>query len=211
LAQGIVTTIVTGVRVAGKSGKAGAAVTTSSTIDMAFTRLGLSTRLLLSPTIDTSYIPLFAIRHLSTSRRTLQAQPVHNHNHDSASHVKSPRLGTGVYSARDEPGKYVNPYEGGPSALEKAAHLFFFTEIVRGWFIMTTSFHISHSTTRHVASLGAIFPSPIHNHVSFRKGSSFTSLPWRACTSSLSEWRRALHRFVYALLRYFLLVDSCYL
>ncbi|KAH9977653.1 NADH-quinone oxidoreductase [Lactifluus volemus] len=107
---------------------------------MAFTRLGLSTRLLLSPTIDTPYIPLFAIRHLSTSRRTLQAQPVHNHNHDSASHVKSPRLGTGVYSARDEPGKFVNPYEGGPSALEKAAHLFFFTEIVRGMWLVLEQF-----------------------------------------------------------------------
>jgi hypothetical protein len=180
---------------------------------MAFTRLGLSTRLLLSPTIDTPYIPLFAIRHLSTSRRTLQAQPVHNHNHDSASHVKSPRLGTGVYSARDEPGKYVNPYEGGPSALEKAAHLFFFTEIVRGSFIMTISLVSEYFSLycRHVASLGAIFPSPIHNHVSFRKRSSFTSLPWRACTSSLSEWRRALHWFVYALLRYFMVVDWCYL
>lgn len=27
---------------------------------------------------------------------------------------------------------YVNPYKGGPSALEKAVHLFFFTEIIRG-------------------------------------------------------------------------------
>lgn len=27
---------------------------------------------------------------------------------------------------------YVNPYKNGPSALDKAAQLFFFTEIVRG-------------------------------------------------------------------------------
>ena len=41
---------------------------------------------------------------------------------------------------------------------------------------------------RHVASLGTILPSPIHNHVSFREGSSLPSLPWRARASSLSEW-----------------------
>jgi NADH dehydrogenase (ubiquinone) Fe-S protein 8 len=91
--------------------------------------LGLATRLLRSPTTSTPPISLVVLRHLSTSRRTLQAQPAHNHGHDP---VKSPQLGTGMYSARDEPGKYVNPYEGGPSALEKAAHLFFFTEIARG-------------------------------------------------------------------------------
>jgi NADH dehydrogenase (ubiquinone) Fe-S protein 8 len=102
-----------------------------STVNMAFARLptlGLSTRLLLSPATGT---PLVAVRHLSTSRRTLQAQPTDNHN-------QSPRPGTNIYSARDEPGKYVNPYEGGPSALEKASHLFFFTEIARGWFIVAT-------------------------------------------------------------------------
>ena len=112
----------------------------SSTINMAFARrpsLGFSTRLLLFPTISTPTISLIAQRHLSTSRRALQAQPAHNHSHDSS---KSPRLGTGIYSAKDEPGKYVNPYEGGPSALEKAAHLFFFTEIARGWFIVATRF-----------------------------------------------------------------------
>jgi hypothetical protein len=31
-----------------------------------------------------------------------------------------------------EPDKYVNPYKGGASALDKAAELFFFTEILRG-------------------------------------------------------------------------------
>jgi len=103
----------------------------SSTINMAFARrapLGLSTRLLLSPATSTPSLSLVALRHFSTSRRTLQAQPAH----DSVNHVNSPRLGTGVYSAKGGPDKYVNPYEGGPSALEKAAHLFFFTEIVRG-------------------------------------------------------------------------------
>src|SRR5712672_240009 len=100
-----------------------------STFNMAFARrpsLGLSTRLLLSPIAGAPSISL-VLRNLSTSRRILQAQPGHDLSND---HLKSPRLGTGVYSARDEPDKFVNPYAGGPSALEKAAHLFFFTEIV---------------------------------------------------------------------------------
>jgi len=115
-------------------------VTMSSTINMAFARrpsLGLSTRLLLSPPTGTPSVSLVALRHFATSRRTLQAQPAQ----DSVNHVKSPRLlGTGVYSARDEPDKYINPYAGGPSALEKAAHLFFFTEIVRGMWLVLEQF-----------------------------------------------------------------------
>ncbi|KAI9447907.1 NADH-quinone oxidoreductase [Lactarius indigo] len=106
-------------------------MTMSSTINMALARrpyLGLATRLLLSPTTSTPPISLVVRRHLSTSRRTLQAQPAHNHGHD---HVTSPQFGTG---------KYVNPYEGGPSALEKAAHLFFFTEIVRGMWLVLEQF-----------------------------------------------------------------------
>ncbi|KAF8484638.1 NADH-quinone oxidoreductase [Russula ochroleuca] len=109
---------------------------------MAFVRhpsLGLSTRLLLSRATGTPSVTLVSLRHLSTSRRTLQAQPTHS-TRDSPTHAKSPRLETGVYSARDEPGKYVNPYEGGPSALEKAAHLFFFTEIVRGMWLVLEQF-----------------------------------------------------------------------
>jgi hypothetical protein len=159
-----------------------------TTINMAF--VGLSTRLLLSRATGTPSITLLSLRHFSTSRRTLQAQPAHKSSDDSTTHIKSPQLGTGVYAARDEPGKYVNPYEGGPSALEKAAHLFFFTEIVRGAFTLSHMLfppYLNGHCSRHVASLGTILPSPIHNHVSFREGSSLPSLPWRARASSLSE------------------------
>jgi NADH dehydrogenase (ubiquinone) Fe-S protein 8 len=30
-----------------------------------------------------------------------------------------------------------DPYKGGPSAIDKAVHLFFFTEIIRGLFVFT--------------------------------------------------------------------------
>ena len=145
----------------------------SSTIDMGFPRhlsLGFSTRLLLSPATGSPSISLVGLRHFATSRRILQAQPAH----EPANHLKSPGLATGVYSARDEPDKYVNPYEGGPSALEKAAHIFFFTEIVRGSFVFTVCVLSSVSELappphrpRNVASLGTVLPSPIYDHVSF--------------------------------------------
>jgi hypothetical protein len=171
--------------------------------NMAFVRrLGLSTRPLIPQATGTASISLVSLRHISTSQRTSEAQPAHNHSHDSANHVRSPQLGTGIYSA---PGKYVNPYAGGPSALEKAAHLFFFTEIVRGSFnvaVYVVSDVPTHHDSRHVASPGTVLPSPIHNHVSFREGSSLPSLPWGACASSLSQRRRALYRFVCSLLSY---------
>jgi NADH dehydrogenase (ubiquinone) Fe-S protein 8 len=159
---------------------------------MAFVRhpslaLGLSTRLLLSRATGTPSITLLSLRHFSSTPRTLQAQPAHTSGNDS---IKSPRLETGLYAVRDEPGKYVNPYEGGQSALEKAAHLFFFTEIVRGAFPLLPMLfppYLNGHYPRHVASLGTVFPSPIYNHVSFREGSSLPSLPWRARASSLSE------------------------
>jgi NADH dehydrogenase (ubiquinone) Fe-S protein 8 len=145
----------------------------SSTINMSFARhtpLGLSTRLSLSPATGTPSISLVGLRHFAASRRTLQAQPAH----ESANHLRSPRLGTGVYSARDELDKYVNPYEGGPSALEKAAHIFFFTEIVRGSFMFTvqvlssvSDLALSPHHPRNVASLGTVLPSSIYDHVSF--------------------------------------------
>lgn len=45
---------------------------------------------------------------------------------------KGPPLGSGVATAGDEPGKIPFSYENGPGALDKAVHLFFFTEILRG-------------------------------------------------------------------------------
>ncbi|TFK43760.1 Ndufs8, NADH:ubiquinone oxidoreductase 23 kd subunit [Crucibulum laeve] len=40
----------------------------------------------------------------------------------------------------DSKGNEVNPYSAGPSALDKAVHLFFFTEIIRGMWIVMENF-----------------------------------------------------------------------
>jgi NADH dehydrogenase (ubiquinone) Fe-S protein 8 len=61
----------------------------------------------------TSRASLVAYRQFSSSPLRLHATPVGNN---------VPRA-----TSND-----LNPYKGGPSALEKAVHLFFFTEIIRG-------------------------------------------------------------------------------
>ncbi|KAI0375878.1 NADH dehydrogenase Fe-S protein 8 [Pilatotrama ljubarskyi] len=52
--------------------------------------------------------------------------------------LRSPPART--YSAVDEPGKDYDPYKDGPSAIDKAVHLFFFTEIIRGMWIVLEQF-----------------------------------------------------------------------
>ncbi|EIN10519.1 NADH-quinone oxidoreductase [Punctularia strigosozonata HHB-11173 SS5] len=49
-------------------------------------------------------------------------------------------VGAGQFSAAEEPGKDYDPYKDGPSALSKAVHLFFFTEIIRGMWIVLEQF-----------------------------------------------------------------------
>ncbi|OCH96009.1 Ndufs8, NADH:ubiquinone oxidoreductase 23 kd subunit [Obba rivulosa] len=53
--------------------------------------------------------------------------------------VRSP-AGTALYSAKDEPGKDIDPYKDGPSAIDKAVQIFFLTEILRGMWIVLEQF-----------------------------------------------------------------------
>ncbi|RPD66944.1 NADH dehydrogenase Fe-S protein 8 [Lentinus tigrinus ALCF2SS1-7] len=54
---------------------------------------------------------------------------------------KSPSGGTtAAFTAADEPGKDYDPYKDGPSAIDKAVHLFFFTEIIRGMWLVLEQF-----------------------------------------------------------------------
>ncbi|THH05616.1 hypothetical protein EW145_g4667 [Phellinidium pouzarii] len=68
------------------------------------------------------------MRSLSSSPRRLYAQHASGHNH---AHPSAP-----ASSNTD-----VNPYKDGQSAIDKAVHLFFFTEILRGmWIVMEQIF-----------------------------------------------------------------------
>ena len=87
--------------------------------------------------------PLIAYRLLSTTSRRSHAEPI-NVKHEEPSHghrldppgFKSPH-GTATLSSEDQPGKDLDPYKGGQSAIDKAVHLFFFTEILRGAYPVT--------------------------------------------------------------------------
>lgn len=110
-----------------------------STTTMSFVCLrlaaGIAPRLRLFPSSNGIQSPFIAYRLLSTTSRRLQAEPVNVKHHFTPDRLDPPESkspsGTAMLSAPDE-GKYVDPYKGGPSAIDKAVHLFFLTEILRG-------------------------------------------------------------------------------
>ena len=96
-------------------------------------------------------------RNLSSTPRLL-AQPANSHAHHEHSHSSS--------IASDN---YINPYKNGPSAIDKAVHLFFFTEILRGMLNCLVYSHLSlqHILSRNVDCSRAILPPSVHYHVPF--------------------------------------------
>jgi NADH dehydrogenase (ubiquinone) Fe-S protein 8 len=104
----------------------------------------VASRLRALPRSNPAQSTLIAYRLLSTTSRRSHAEPIHiKHEEQYHPGFKSP-TGTATLTAEDEPGKDVNPYKGGPSAIDKAVHLFFFTEIIRGANLVLAS--ISDST-----------------------------------------------------------------
>ncbi|KDQ64406.1 hypothetical protein JAAARDRAFT_28032 [Jaapia argillacea MUCL 33604] len=106
---------------------------------MSFSRspalLGLSRRLIATPA-SASRSSLVAYRLLSTSPRRLASL---GHDHLATPPPRSPR-NTGTLGAGAVPGSDVNPYKDDASAIDKAVHLFFFTEILRGMWIVLEQF-----------------------------------------------------------------------
>jgi hypothetical protein len=104
--------------------------------------LGVANRLRVLPCSNTAPLSLVSYRYISTTLPRLHAEPInvkheerfHGHRLDPPA-FKSPH-GTGTLTAENEAGKDVNPYKGGPSAIDKAVHLFFFTEIIRGAYVV---------------------------------------------------------------------------
>jgi NADH dehydrogenase (ubiquinone) Fe-S protein 8 len=96
--------------------------------------LGVSSRLRALPRSNFSQSSLITYRLLTTTSPRLHAEPI-NVKHEEPHHgyrvdpagLKSP-TGTGTLTA----GKDVNPYKGKQGAIDKAVHMFFLTEIMRG-------------------------------------------------------------------------------
>ncbi|KIJ69951.1 hypothetical protein HYDPIDRAFT_35401 [Hydnomerulius pinastri MD-312] len=85
-----------------------------------------------------------ALRSALTAHRSISSTRCSHAEHlekplEGPVHIKSPG-GTATLSAKDEPGKFLDPYKDGPSAIDKAVHLFFFTEIIRGMWIVMENF-----------------------------------------------------------------------
>ncbi|KAF8338738.1 NADH-quinone oxidoreductase [Cantharellus anzutake] len=95
-----------------------------------------------------AFSPLFSLRALSTTSRRALANPLpggpQKHPQPEvhpAEWMQSPEgTKTGVLGSKDTPSAYVNPYKHGPSAIEKTAELFFFTEIIRGMWMVLEQF-----------------------------------------------------------------------
>lgn len=98
--------------------------------------VGLQPRLLLAPRPSFINRALLAQRLLSTSKSSsAQHQETHTPQNDgltSGIASRSHRHHAPPSAVFNAQGHEVNPYAGGPSAIDKAVHLFFFTEIIRG-------------------------------------------------------------------------------
>jgi len=99
--------------------------------------MGLSPRLhLAAPSL--SLRSSLAHRLMSTSTRSLAQYapgPATKTSHDGLTsdiENRSSRVAPRHEPIFDAQGNELDPYKGGPSAIDKAVHLFFFTEIIRG-------------------------------------------------------------------------------
>jgi len=108
---------------------------------MSFSRsyaaLGLNNRLVISRTLASRRSATLIATRLHSTTPSRRAEPAPDYL--ATAGTRSPR-NTGNLDANAEPDKYVNPYKDGPSAIDKAVHLFFFTEILRGMWIVLENF-----------------------------------------------------------------------
>lgn len=156
--------------------------------------LGLSPRILAKQRSKTLSSSIVAYRNIHSSCCS-HASPLESSGRLGGP-VKSPPLGAGSLTAKDEPGKDIDPYKDGQSAIDKAVHLFFFTEIIRGMCFEDNYSELLHDLLRNVDRYGEFLQATLHDHVPVRERPLVTSFPRRACAAAISQWRRTLHWFV---------------
>ena len=171
----------------------------SSTMLLARPRLGvgLSHRLLTPQRSTALWSALITYRSISSTRCS-HAEPLDRHGIDSLEgpvKIRSPAA-TGTLTAQNEPDKHTDSYKDGPSAIDKAVHLFFFTEILRGKSVVEMRMNSVINFHRNVDCHGELLQASLHHHVPVREGTVVPPLPWRTCPAEISQWRRALHRCV---------------
>ncbi|KAG6821497.1 hypothetical protein H0H93_000005 [Arthromyces matolae] len=105
--------------------------------------MGLLPRHFIAPRTPSMSSALLAHRLLSTSTilRAKHAYPDNSYRalkSDLGEHLGHRE--TTYQPEYDAQGKEINPYDNGPSSIDKAVHLFFFTEIIRGMWIVLENF-----------------------------------------------------------------------
>ena len=119
----------------GPSSSIASSTTTTMSFARALVAAGPSARLAAGRVTASRSLAL-ASRWHSTAPRHQQVDPlVSNKPRDHLNPpppLRSPGTKPAAFTAADEPGKDYDPYKDGPSAIDKAVHLFFFTEIIRG-------------------------------------------------------------------------------
>jgi NADH dehydrogenase (ubiquinone) Fe-S protein 8 len=127
--------------------------------------LGLSPRILAKQRSTALFPSIIAYRNIHSSRCS-HASPLESSGRlEGPVSIKSPPLGAGSLTAKDEPGKDIDPYKDGPSAIDKAVHLFFFTEIIRGMCFEDSFFELLHDSLRNVDCYGEFLQVALHDHV----------------------------------------------
>ncbi|KZT06401.1 NADH-quinone oxidoreductase [Laetiporus sulphureus 93-53] len=111
----------------------------------AFVTAGPSMRVVATRLAPSRTSAVLTYRLLSTSSRRCAVDPSTQQTgpKDYITESVAPRsLGTeaSMYTAADEIDKHYDPYKDGPGAVEKAVHLFFLTEILRGMWIVLEQF-----------------------------------------------------------------------
>lgn len=158
-----------------------------------------------APRIPSNLVPsspraALVARRLISSTAPARAEPIHHHDPlMSDLEAKVHRKKHEHPHLFDAKGNEINPYKGGPSAIDKAVHLFFFTEIIRGrlhFRKLARKFTYIGLRCRHVGRSGTILPGTIHYHVPVRERPAFSPIPWRACAQAIPQRRRTVHWFV---------------
>jgi len=105
--------------------------------------LGLQPRIFIKAPVTSPRTALLARRLISNSTCS---HAEHDHRKPKLEHLSSGIEERMAHSAHllepehDSQGNELNAYRHGPSALDKAVHLFFFTEIIRGMWIVLENF-----------------------------------------------------------------------
>ena len=156
-------------------------------MSLARARLGVGlSHCLLTPQRPSALRSALVTYRTISSSRCSHAEHLGHGSLEGPVKIKSPGA-TSTLTAQDEPDKHTDSYKDGPSAIDKAVHLFFFTEILRGRSWCKGACTLSRTFHRNVDRHGELLQAPLHHHVPVRKGSAIPPFSWRTCPAKIPQ------------------------